>query len=386
MNLLTNMINNNSMKRKYNKILVTGGAGFIGSFLVDRLVLLGYKVRILDNLEDQVHKGIKPRYLNKKAEFIKGDVRNYSVLQKAVKDIDAIFHLASSVGVGQSNYQIKKYMDTNTGGISNILDILINSKNKVKKLITISSMTCYGEGNYICKKCGVVRPSLRTEEQLKKKKWNLYCPNCQGLVKPIPTDEKALDYPNSVYGLSKKIQQDLSFLVGNIYKIPIVVLRGFNIYGPRQSLSNPYTGVTAIFISRLKNNKEAMVFEDGLQTRDFVSVYDVIQAFILALKKDEANYQVFNIGSGKGTSILEIAQILSLLLGKDKLIKVNNEFRVNDIRHCFSDISKAKKLLGWEPKISLEQGLKELIDWSESEKAEDKFSEAQKELEQKGLS
>lgn len=375
---------------KYQTVLVTGGAGFIGSFLVDQLIEKGYKVRILDNLEDQVHQGKKPKYLNvllrnENTEFIKGDVRNYSELQKAMVGMDAIFHLASAVGVGQSNYQIKKYMDTNAGGISNLLDILVNSKNTVKKLVTISSMTSYGEGNYQCKSCGVVRPSLRPEEQLKKRDWNLYCPNCNSLIKPIPTDEKALDYPNSVYGLSKKVQQDLSFLIGNIYKIPVVVLRGFNIYGPRQSLSNPYTGVTAIFISRLKNNKEAVVFEDGLQTRDFVSVRDVVQAFILALEKDGANHQMFNIGSGKGTPVLEIAQTLSKLLGKEKLIKVNNEFRKNDIRHCFADISKAKQLLGWEPKVSLKQGLKELIEWSEGEKAEDKFAQAQKELEQKGL-
>lgn len=367
------------------KILVTGGAGFIGSFLSDKLIEKGYKVRILDNLEDQVHQGKKPKYLNIKAEFIKGDVRDYSTFEKALKNIDAIFHLASAVGVGQSNYQIKKYMDTNAGGISNLLDILINTKHKVKKMIAISSMTGYGEGNYNCRECGVVRPFLRFEQQLKKKDWNLYCPNCKSKVKPIPTDEKALDFPNSVYGLSKKIQQDLSFMVGDIYKIPVVILKGFNIYGPRQSLSNPYTGVTAIFISRLKNNKEAVVFEDGLQTRDFVSVHDVVNAFILALEKDEANYQMFNIGSGKGTSILEIAETLSKLLGKKGLIKVNNDFRKNDIRHCFADISKAKKLLGWEPKVSLEQGLKELIEWSTTQKAEDKFAKAQEELEKKGL-
>lgn len=380
---LPRSIANNSMK--YKSILVTGGAGFIGSHLVDELIKKNYQVRILDNLEDQVHQGKKPKYLNVKAEFIRGDVRNYSELQKGVKDVDAIFHLASAVGVGQSNYQIKKYMDTNAGGMSNLLDILVNCKHKVRKLVAISSMTGYGEGNYNCKKCGVVRPSLRFEEQLKKRDWSLYCPNCNSLVNAISTDEKAMDYPNSVYGLSKKIQQDLSFLIGGIYKIPVVVLRGFNIYGPRQSLSNPYTGVTAIFISRLKNNKEAVVFEDGMQSRDFVSVHDVVNAFVLALEKDEANYQMFNIGSGKGTSILEIAKTLSRLLGKEKLIKVNNEFRVNDIRHCFADISKAKKLLGWEPKVGLDQGLKELIKWSEGEIAEDKFDQAQKQLEKRGL-
>lgn len=372
-------------KSKYHYILVTGGAGFVGSLLVDKLIQRGYRVRILDNLEDQVHQGHKPKYLNRKAEFIKGDILDYKTLRQTMEGIDAIFHFAAAVGVGQSNYQIKKYVDTNIGGIANLLDILVNSKNKIKKFITISSMTGYGEGNYKCKKDGIVRPPLRSEEQLRKKDWNLYCPICMDLVIPVPTDEEALDYPNSVYGLSKKAQQDLSFLIGNIYKIPVVVLRGFNIYGPRQSLSNPYTGVTAIFISRLKNDKDVVVFEDGLQTRDFISVHDAVDAFMLSLEKDEANNQLFNIGSGKGTAILEVAQTLSGLLGKQGSIKASQEFRKNDIRHCFANISKAKEKLGWEPKVSLAEGLKELIEWSKMQDAEDKFSQAQQELKDKGL-
>ena len=289
---------------KYRNILVTGGAGFIGSFLVDELIQKGYHVRILDNLEDQVHQGKKPKYLNQKAEFVKGDVRYYSDIKKALIGMDAIFHLASAVGVGQSNYQIKKYVDVNVSGTGNIWDFLVNSKHKLQKVITISSMTGYGEGNYRCKNCGIVRPLLRDEKQLKQKDWNLYCPNCFKVVEPVPTDEKALDFPNSIYGFSKKAQQDMSLMMGKLYKIPTVVLRGFNIYGPRQSLSNPYTGVTAIFISRFKNDRKAVIFEDGLQSRDFVSVHDVVNAFILALEKDEANYELLNIGSGKGITIL----------------------------------------------------------------------------------
>ncbi len=371
--------------KKYQKILVTGGAGFIGSFLVDELIKSGYHVRILDNLEPQVHHGKKPKYLNSKAEFIKGDVRNYDDLKEALRGIDAVFHLASAVGVGQSNYEIKKYVESNVLGTANLLDILVNKENQVKKLIAISSMTGYGEGNYICSNDGIVRPPLREEKQLQTGDWSLYCPKCGEKVNPVATDETALDFPNSIYGFSKKAQQDMALLIGKLYNIPTVVLRGFNVYGPRQSLSNPYTGVTAIFISRLKNNQEAVIFEDGLQTRDFVSVHDVARVFILALEKDEANYQMFNIGSGKGTTILEIGETLSKLLDKNDLIRVNKEFRKNDIRHCFADITKAKKLLGWELKVSLEQGLKELIEWSEGEKAEDKFLEAQKELEKKGL-
>lgn len=372
-------------KKKYDRILVTGGAGFVGSFLVDKLVEKGYRVRIFDNLEEQVHKGKKPHYINSQAEFILGDVRDYEVFKKACEKVDVIFHLAAAVGVGQSNYLVKKYIDINTGGMANLLDILVNSKNDIKKLVTISSMTGYGEGNYLCKKCGIVRPALREESQLKKKDWNLYCSNCGLITRAVPTDENALDFPNSIYGFSKKTQQDMAMIIGNLYNLPVTVLRGFNIYGPRQSLSNPYTGVTAIFISRLKNNEKPVIFEDGLQTRDFISVHDVVNAFILAMEKDEANYQVFNIGSGKDTSILEVAKMLSKLLGKPSLLQSNQDFRKNDIRHCFADIAKAKKLLGWVPSISLEQGFKELIDWSENEKAEDKFLRAQEELKQRGL-
>lgn len=371
--------------KKFKNILVTGGAGFIGSFLVDRLIDDGYNVRILDNLEDQVHQGKKPTYFNKNAKFIKGDVRDYDIFKKAIKNIDAVYHLAAAVGVAQSNYEIKKYTDTNVGGITNLLDILVNGKHQVKKIIGISSMTGYGEGNYKCVKCGIVRPPLRDEEQLKKKDWNLYCPNCGQVIRSISTDENALDFPNSIYGLSKKVQQDMLLLLSKMYNIPSVVLRGFNVYGPRQSLSNPYTGVTAIFISRLKNNQPCIVYEDGLQTRDFVSVHDIVEAFVLSLENDKANYQMFNIGSGYGTTILEIAQTLSKLLGKSNLIRVNQDYRKNDIRHCFADILKAKKLLGWKPKITLEEGLKELIEWSEKEKADDRFTQAQKELQRKGL-
>lgn len=371
--------------KRYKNILVTGGAGFIGSFLVDGLINQGYKVRILDNLEQQVHKGKKPKYLNKKAEFIKGDVRSYNNLRKAIQDIDAIFHLASAVGVGQSNYEIKKYVDINVLGTANILDLLVNDKHHVKKFITISSMTGYGEGNYICQKDGIVRPPLRDEDQLGKKDWNLYCPKCNFPVTPTLTDETALDFPNSIYGFSKKAQQDMALIIGSLYNIPTVVLRGFNIYGPRQSLSNPYTGVTAIFISRLKNNQEVVIFEDGLQTRDFVSVHDVVKAFILALEEDKANYQMFNIGSGQGTTILQVAETLLKLLGKSGLIRVNKEFRKNDIRHCIADTSKAKEILRWEPKVSLEDGFRELIEWSTDEKAEDSFQKAQLELKKRGL-
>ena len=370
---------------KYKNILVTGGAGFIGSFLVDQLIKDGHKVRIFDNLEKQVHNEKKPSYLNKKAEFIKGDVRNKVSLSKAIKGIDAVYHLAAAVGVAQSNYEIKKYIDVNTGGTANLLDILVNEKHTVKKLVTISSMTGFGEGNYKCSKCGVVRPPLRDEKQLKKSDWNIYCPNCSKKVTPVPTEDDAKEYPSSIYAISKKSQQDMALLNASLYNFPTVVLRGFNVYGPRQSLSNPYTGVSAIFISRLKNDREAICYEDGSQSRDFVSVHDIVRAFILALEKDSANGNVINIGSGKATSIKEIAMIIAKALGKENLVKVSGEFRKNDTKHCYANISKAKKLLGWEPKVSIKDGFEELIRWGENEKAVDTFTSAEKELKTKGL-
>jgi len=372
-------------KMLHKTILVTGGAGFIGSFLVDELIAKNYKVRIFDNLEKQVHNGKKPSYLNKKAQFIKGDVRNYNAFKKAVQGMDAIFHLAAAVGVGQSNYEVKKFSDTNLGGLANLLDILVNTKHKVKKIITNSSMTGLGEGNYECNKCGFVRPSLRTEEQLQQADWQIKCPKCRGKINSVATPEDANEYPNSIYAITKKTQQDMLMLFGKIYKVPTIALRCFNVYGPRQSLSNPYTGVTAIFISRIKNNQKAVVYEDGLQSRDFISVHDVVDALILSLEGNRADYSVINMGSGHPTSIKEIAETISRLLGKPGMVKISQDYRLNDIRHCFADITKAQKLLGWTPKVTLEEGFKELIEWSEGEKAIDNFSSAEKELKIKGL-
>ena len=370
---------------RYKKILVTGGAGFLGSFLVDKLIEKGYSVRIFDNLEEQVHQGVKPKYLNKKAMFIKGDVRNYDSFKKALKGIEVVYHLAAAVGVAQSNYEIKKYTDVNIGGTANLVNFLINEKHKVKKVIFPASMTGYGEGNYKCSKCGTVRPTVRSEKQLRKKDFSMHCPNCGRIVIPMPTEEEAQEYPSSVYALTKKAQKDLLLLMGNLYKIPTVAIRFFNIYGPRQSLSNPYTGVTAIFISRIKNNKPAIVYEDGSQTRDFLSVHDAVDVLIKAMEKKSLDYKLINVGSGKPTPIKEVGTIIAKLLGKPKLLKISYKFRKNDVMHCYADISKAKKLLNFKPKITLKQGLEELVKWSLNEKAEDSFGKAEEELKKKSI-
>lgn len=368
-----------------SRVLVTGGAGFIGSFLTDALIAKGYKVRVLDNLEEQVHSGNIPSYLNPHAEFLKGDVRDYNTIEKSLVGVDAVFHLAARVGVGQSNYEIKNYTDVNIGGMVNLLDIIVNKKTRVKKIVMTASMTSYGEGEYRCQSCGIVKPCLRFDHQMKKKDWQMYCPTCGGMIVPVPTKETATINNNSIYALSKNVQEEMMFFVGKTYNIPVVSLRCFNVYGPRQSLSNPYTGVTAIFISRLKNDQQPVIYEDGLQSRDFVSVHDVVNALVLSLESERANFEIFNIGGGKPTTIKEIAEIMAKLLGKKISPRINGEFRKNDIRHCFADIAKAKKKLSWIPKVTLAQGFEELIRWSSEIEAVDLFQKAEKELREKKL-
>jgi len=368
------------------KVLVTGGAGFIGSFIVDELVRRGHDVRIFDNLDKQVHTdGNKPEYLNKKAEFIYGDVRDYDALKKAIDGVDVIFHKAAAVGVGQSQYMIKHYVDVNTGGTANLLDILVNNKNNVKKLIVAASMSSYGEGYYECTDCGRVTPSLRSLEQMEAYDWNLYCPLCQKPVKPIPTDEsKSLD-SNSIYAITKKDQEEMCLNIGKAYNIPTVALRYFNVYGPRQSLSNPYTGVSAIFMSRIKNDNTPYVYEDGEQQRDFISVHDIVRANMLAMEKKEADYEMFNVGTGIPLSIKSIAETLAELYGKDIKPMIANKFRKGDVRYCYADILKIKDKLGFEPKVDFKDGMQELILWAKDAESKDDFEKAEKELRAKGL-
>lgn len=368
------------------KILVTGGAGFIGSHLVDALVDEWHEVVIYDNLEPQVHKA-EPEYLNKGAELIRADMRDKDTLKNAVMDAEIIFHQAAAVGVGQSMYQVEKYVEVNTMATAKLLDMLVNEEHEVKKLIVASSMSIYGEGAYECENCGIVYPSLRLDAQLKRREWEMKCPKCGKIVKPITTSEDKPLHPTSIYAITKRDQEEMCLTVGRAYGIPAVALRYFNVYGPRQSLSNPYTGVCAIFSSRIKINNHPLIFEDGLQSRDFVSVHDIIQANLLAMKSSNANYEVFNVGTEKATNILEIAQVLIKLYNKGSNLnpEITNKYRAGDIRHCFADISKIKNKLGYEPKVGFEGGMKELVEWGEKEEAMDKFKEAHGELLRRGL-
>jgi len=327
-------------------ILITGGAGFIGSHLTDQLIKDGHQVRIYDALVPQVHgPGQKiPIYVNPKAEFVLGDCRDRNGLIRALKGIEIVFHQAAVVGVGQSMYEIEHYMDMNTRATATLLDILVNEPNEVKKLIVAGSMSEYGEGLYLCESCGEQEPPLRSKEQLENRDWELHCPQCQKNLSPVGTkEEKQLTAP-SIYAISKKDQEEMALCIGQAYQLPVVILRYFNVYGSRQALSNPYTGVAAIFSSRILNAHAPIIYEDGQQTRDFVHVADIVQANCLAMQRDEANYQVFNVGTGQAVSIAEVAHLLAKHLKSEISPEFTDSFRQGDVRHCVADIQKIRTL------------------------------------------
>jgi dTDP-L-rhamnose 4-epimerase len=312
-------------------------------------------------------------------------VRKKEDVEKAMEGIDAVYHFAAAVGVAQSMYRVADYVNVNVQGTANLLDFLVNKKHNVKKIIVAASMSSYGEGKYYCEKCGFVRPGLRSEEQLKKKQWEPRCPKCNGKLKPVPISEEDQLQPNSIYSITKKTQEEMVMNIGKTYGIKSVSLRFFNVYGPRQSLNNPYTGVTAIFMSRIKSGNPPVINEDGGQTRDFVSVHDVADACLLALESKNADYQIFNVGSGNPVTIKSVAEMLISIYGAKIKPEIRETFRPGDVRHCFADISKLKKLLGFEPKITLQEGLKELVDWSKTVNSKDDFKKADEEAKQKGL-
>jgi dTDP-L-rhamnose 4-epimerase len=370
------------------KILVSGGAGFIGSFLVDALVEQGHDVRIYDALVPQVHgpEQNPPAYLNPHAQFIQGDVRDTESLAKALQGIDIVFHLAAAVGVGQSMYEIRYYAEANTLGGATLLDLLANTKHNVRKMLVASSMSIYGEGKYECKDCGDVYPRLRTEEQLKRRDWEMKCPHCGQDVRSAPTGEEKPLFPTSIYAITKRDHEEMFLSTGLAYGIPAVALRFFNTYGPRQALSNPYTGVMAIFSGRLLNFQPPIIYEDGCQTRDFIHISDIVQGLLLAMEKPEADYQVFNLGTGTPTSIGQVARMLSeRLVDGDIEPQILEQFRAGDIRHCYADLTKARQLLGFEPQVSLQDGMDDLLTWVKEQTAVDRFDQVERELAAKAL-
>jgi dTDP-L-rhamnose 4-epimerase len=365
------------------QILITGGAGFIGSHLADDCLRRGHRVRALDSLSPQVHgDAARPEYLHPDVELVRGDVRDADSVRRALAGVDAVFHFAAAVGVGQSMYEIAQYTSTNTLGTAVLLEALIAQP--VERLVVASSMSIYGEGLYRSPDGSVVAGTERPIEQLRRGEWELQDAAGTPLV-PLPTPETKPPALSSIYALSKFDQERMCLMTGQAYNIPTVALRFFNVFGTRQSLSNPYTGVLAIFASRLLNDNAPLIFEDGEQRRDFVSVYDIVQACRLALTVPEAAGQAFNVGSGQAISVKEVAALVRGVLGKDIEPEICGKYRVGDIRHCFADITRARTVLGYEPSVTIEEGMIELAEWLQHQAADDRVAEASRELAARGL-
>jgi dTDP-L-rhamnose 4-epimerase len=364
-------------------ILITGGAGFIGSHLADHLIDAGHTVRALDRLDPQVHgpHPHRPAYLHPDVELQRGDVRDAAAVEQALDGIDAVFHLAAAVGVGQSMYEVEHYTSTNAGGTAVLLQALV--RQPVARLVVASSMSLYGEGMYRRPDGDQVEGGERPRAQLRAGRWEL----CAGDVplEPLPTPEHKRPCLSSVYALSKYDQERLCLLIGGAYDIPTVALRFFNVFGTRQALSNPYTGVLAIFASRLLNQRPPLIFEDGRQRRDFVSVHDVVQACRLALEVPAAAGHAFNIGSGQSHTVAEVAEMMAVALDTPIAPVLTGEYRVGDIRHCFADIGLAKSILGYRPAVTLERGIGALAHWLRDQSAEDHVVTAHRELATRGL-
>ncbi len=369
------------------KILITGGAGFIGSFLTDYFVAQGDEVRILDNLDPQVHASGCPDYLSPEVELRVADVRDKSAVASALEGVDVVIHCAAAVGVGQSMYRVQHYIDTNPGGTAVLLEALIERKQPLRKLLVFTSMTGYGEGVYRRPSNGtLLRVPVRTQEDIERWGWEPVDKATGEVLEPAPTPEDSALYAKNIYALSKRYQEELALSLGEFYDIPTVCLRLFNVYGSRQSLSNPYTGVLAIFLSRLLADQQPVVYEDGRQSRDFVSVHDVVHAAALAIENDAVRGEVFNVGTGIARPIAEIATTLARLVGREHIQpNITGQFRKGDIRHCLADISRINAALGFTPTIDWEQSLQEIIEWSSTAPRSDRFGDAEQELRKHGL-
>jgi dTDP-L-rhamnose 4-epimerase len=373
------------LPRRGTRVLITGGAGFIGSHLANTLTEHGCRVRVYDSLIDQVHGGAGefPDHLHADVECVSGDIRDRDSLRAALQDAETVYHLAAAVGVGQSMYQIAHYTGVNNLGTAILLECL--AERPVERLVVGSSMSVYGEGLYRTADGTVSVPVERTLEQLRVAEWEVRNENGE-VLEPAPTPESKVPSLRSIYALTKYDQERMCLLIGDAYRIPTVALRFFNVYGTRQALSNPYTGVLAIFGSRFLNGNPPVIFEDGLQRRDFVSVYDVAQACRLALTAPAAAGGVFNVGSGESVTVREIARRMAAVLGLEHIQpEITSQYRVGDIRHCFADITRAREGLGYQPRVTLEDGLVELAGWLAGQQAQDRVGEARQELQSRGL-
>jgi dTDP-L-rhamnose 4-epimerase len=365
------------------RVLITGGAGFIGSHVADHLLTLGYEVRALDSLVEQVHGAVeRPEYLSPEVELQVGDVRDRTTVDRALEGVDSVVHFAARVGVGQSMYEIADYTSVNSTGTAVLLEAMLDRP--VAKLLVASSMSVYGEGRYVSARGREVPAVDRDAAQLERGQWDPHGPRGEQL-EPVPTPERKRVSLSSIYALNKYEQERMCLLFGCSYDVPTVALRFFNVYGPYQALSNPYTGVLAIFAGRLLNEKPPLIFEDGRQRRDFIHVTDVARACGLALEGDGADGQVVNVGSGNSYSVCEIADRLARVMGKTIEPQITGKYRVGDIRHCFADTSLASETLGFEPRVDLDDGLAGLAAWLEGQVATDRVDDATAELTARGL-
>ncbi|MGJ1235756.1 NAD-dependent epimerase/dehydratase family protein [Sphingobacterium multivorum] len=372
-------------------ILITGGAGFIGSNLALKLIDKGYNITVLDNLSPQIHGDnpteASPLYLSikDKVRFILGTVTSEEDWKKAIEGQDAIVHYAAETGTGQSMYEVKKYIDVNINGTALLLDILVNTKHTIKKVIVASSRSIYGEGKYLSKELGAVFPTQRTAEFMDKGDFEVKFPGSSQLTL-VGTDEESKIHPSSVYGITKQNQEQMILTVCPAIGIAGVAFRYQNVYGPGQSLKNPYTGILSIFSTQIKNGNGINIFEDGKETRDFVYIDDVVDATILGLEKEEANNQVFNVGTGVATNVLDVANGLIKYYGINVPISISGNYRIGDIRHNYADLSKIKKLLGFQPKISFEEGLEKFTEWVNTQEVQvDQYEKSIDEMRAKGL-
>lgn len=370
-----------------NRILITGGAGFIGSFLADHFVTSGHSIRVLDSLDPQVHPAGEPAYLAADVEFQIGDVRDKAAVVRALDGIDVVVHCAAAVGVAQSLYRVQHYIDTNVGGTAVLLEAIAERRASPAKLLIPTSMTGYGEGVYRRRRDGaLVRPEIRTDEDVARHGWEPVDPETGEPLDAVPTPEDAELRARNVYALSKRYQEELALGLGRVYGFPVVCLRLFNVYGPRQALTNPYTGVLAIFLSRLLEGGRPLVYEDGNQTRDFVSVHDVVRAAALAIEHPRLDGVVLNIGTGVARRIAEVGSDLAALLGRAELApEVSGRFRAGDVRHCFADSRRAQEALGFTPATDWQESLGEILEWSRSAPVGDHFERADRELRARGL-
>ena len=366
-------------------VLVTGGAGFVGSHLVDALLARGERVRVLDNLDPLAHEDGRPEHLSPDAELLVGDLRDREVVDRVLRGVERVFHLGGVVGNGESMLNVRRAVEANSLGTATLLEALIERRESLRRLVMASSMVVYGEGSYRGGRHGTGAPPPRSEKRLRARDWEPRCPRCGDAVAPVPTDEDTPLRPTSVYGITKRDQEELALVLGRAHGVETVALRYLNVYGPRQALANPYTGVAAIFAARLLNGRAPRVFEDGGQLRDLVHVSDVVRATVTAMEAPDAPGHAVNVATGSRVRVLDLARSLASALGSELEPEVTGEYRAGDIRHCFADTSRARELLGFEAKVELAEGLPELAEWVASRRVAERVDGAISELRALGL-